>query len=219
LSPISDGSSSSDEVRQHWEQHYGSKARVWSGRVNVQFAESVATLTPGRALDLGCGEGADARWLAERGWHVTAVDISDTALRRAADDAEACGLGDHIVFERHDLSETFPSGSFDLVSAQFLHSTVRLDRTGVLRRGADAVVPGGTLLIIDHGAAPPWASEMHRDHHFATPDEVLGELRLAVDQWERVRVEGVEREAVGPEGQVGMTTDNVMVLRRRFPKP
>jgi SAM-dependent methyltransferase len=185
--------------------------------VNVQFAEIASTLTPGRALDLGCGEGADALWLAERGWHVTAVDISDTALRRAAEDAEARDLGDRIVFERHDLSETFPAGSFDLVSAQFLHSTVRLDRTVVLRRGAEAVLPGGMLLIIDHGSAPPWASEMHRDHHFATPDEVLGELRLA-DEWERVRVAGVEREAVGPEGQVGTTTDNVMVLRRRVSK-
>ena len=98
----------------------------------------------GRALDLGCGEGGDALWLAERGWHVVAVDISQTALDRAAADARARNVLDRIDFQRHDLSDTFPDGAFDLVSAQFLHSMVRLDRPRLLRMGAEAVSAGGT---------------------------------------------------------------------------
>lgn len=202
-----------DEVRRFWEGHYNSKPRVWSGRVNVQFAEIAAELAPGRALDLGCGEGADALWLAERGWAVTAVDVSETALNRAAEDAHARGLADRITFERHDLSATFPAGSFDLVSAQFLHSTVRLDRTAALRCAAAALTMGGLLVIVDHGSAPPWAWNLEH-HHFASPDEVLAELALEDRQFKVVRVAGVEREAIGPEGQTGITTDNVMVLQR-----
>ena len=74
-------------AKEHWEEHYGERDRVWSGRVNVRLVEVVSTLEAGRALDLGCGEGADACWLAERGWTVVAVDISDTALQRAAAEA------------------------------------------------------------------------------------------------------------------------------------
>src|SRR6201999_1068924 len=114
-------------------------ARVWSGRVNVQFADLVSDLPPGRALDLGCGEGGDAVWLAERGWHVTAVDVSETALARAKAEAKTRGMLDRIDFQRHDLSDSFPDGSFDLASAQFLHSTVRLKRTQVLINPAGAV--------------------------------------------------------------------------------
>src|ERR1700751_4307286 len=119
------------EARQAWEEHYGERERVWSGRVNVRLAELVDAMTPGRALDLGCGEGADAMWLAERGWHVTAVDISQTALDRAAADAAARDVPGSIDFRRHDLTESFPEGVFDMVSAQFLHSTVPMDRAAV----------------------------------------------------------------------------------------
>ena len=204
------------EAQQAWEEHYGERDRVWSGRVNVRLAELVEPMTPGRALDLGCGEGADAMWLAEHGWHVTAVDVSQTALDRAAADAAARNLGDRVDFQRHDLTESFPDGAFDLVSAQFLHSTVPLDRTRLLRRAADAVVPGGTLVVVDHGAAPPWASKPdHHRHEFPTADEVVSSLNLDDSQWDRIRVAAVERDALGPEGQQAVLTDNVVVLRRR----
>ena len=99
------------EAQQHWDEHYGERARVWSGRVNARLAEVAESLTPGRALDLGCGEGADAVWLAERGWQVVAVDISGVALQRAADDARARDLLGSIDFQQHDLSDSFPVGS------------------------------------------------------------------------------------------------------------
>jgi len=205
------------EARQAWEDHYGERERVWSGRVNVRLAELVDPMTPGRALDLGCGEGADAMWLAERGWHVTAVDISQTALDRAAADAAARDVAASIDFRRHDVTESFPEGVFDLVSAQFLHSTVPMDRAAVLRRAAAAVAPGGTLLVADHGAAPPWSKPDHRPHEFPSAAQVVESLNLDDTQWERVRVEAVDRDAVGPDGQQAVLTDNVIVLRRREP--
>jgi SAM-dependent methyltransferase len=205
------------EAQQAWEEHYGERERAWSGRVNVRLAEVVEPMRPGRALDLGCGEGADALWLAERGWHVTAVDISQTALDRAASDAASRNLLDHIDFQRRDLTESFPDGAFDLVSAQFLHSTVPMDRARLLRRAADAVAPGGTLVIVDHAAAPPWASKLNHHHHeFPRAQEVVKSLNLDDSQWNRIRVAAVEREATGPDGQQEVVTDNLMVLRRRF---
>jgi SAM-dependent methyltransferase len=203
------------EAQQAWEEHYGARERVWSGRVNVRLAELVEPMPPGRALDLGCGEGADAMWLAEHGWHVTAVDISQTALDRAAADAANGNLASRIDFQRHDLTQTFPTGEFDLVSAQFLHSTVPMDRVRLLRRAADAVAVGGSLVVVDHGAAPPWPSEHQHHHEFPTPDEVVSSLNLDETQWDRVQVAAVERNALGPEGQQAVLTDNVMVLRRR----
>jgi SAM-dependent methyltransferase len=204
------------EAQQVWEEHYAERDRVWSGRVNVRLAELVEPMTPGRALDLGCGEGADAMWLAEHGWRVTAVDISQTALKRAATDAMARNIAERIDFQHRDLSESFSGGVFELVSAQFLHSTVPLNRAQLLRRAADAVAPGGTMVVVDHGAAPPWASEVVRDHHdFPPADEVVSSLHLDDTQWHRVRVAAVEREALGSAGQRTVVTDHVMVFRRR----
>jgi SAM-dependent methyltransferase len=201
-----------DEVQQFWEQHYAEADRVWSGRVNTRLVEVASGMTPGWALDLGCGEGADALWLAEKGWQVVAVDVSATALRRATVDARRRKLLDRIDFQRHDLSVTFPEGTFDLVSAQYLQSPVRLDRDVVLRKAAGSLNPGGVLLIVDHASAPPWAR--HNHHHFPGTEEVLAPLRLDETCWRPMRVEATTREAVGPEGQVATVTDNVIVLRR-----
>lgn len=206
---------STPDAKAHWEEHYGERDRVWSGRVNVRLAEVASTLAPGAALDLGCGEGADACWLAERGWRVVAVDISDTALQRAAADADAHGLGDRIEFAQHDLSDSFPGGTFDLVSAQFLHSTVRLDRPRILSHAAGAGRPGGLLMIVDHNGPPPWASKLHHHHEFPSVEEVVDSLSLDATEWERVRVEAVDREATGPDGEKATLVDNVIVLRRR----
>jgi len=89
---------STPDAKEQWEQRYAESDRIWSGRVNVRLAEVVAPLRAGHALDLGCGEGADACWLAEQGWTVVAVDISDTALQRATAAAKAKGLADRINF-------------------------------------------------------------------------------------------------------------------------
>jgi SAM-dependent methyltransferase len=201
-------------AQEYWEQHYGERERIWSGRVNAQLCSVAADLTPGRALDLGCGEGGDAVWLAEQGWRVVAVDVSETALARATREAETRGVLDRIDFQHHDLSDSFPDGVFDLASAQFLHSTVRLERPQILRNAARAVAPGGLLVIVDHAAPPPFSKKVPHDHPFPSAEEVLAELDLPAEEWARDRVEVVERPGTDPEGQSFTWRDNLMVLRR-----
>ena len=196
-----------------WEEHYTAKPQVWSGRVNARLAEVVPHIAGTRALDLGCGEGAYAIWLAEHGWTVTAVDISDTALARARAAAVDRVLADRIYFQQHEFTSSFPDGPFDLVSAQFLHSTLEMDRSAILRRAAAALAPGGTLLIVDHAAAPPWASKLHH-HEFPSAESVVAGLALDSGQLERIRVESADRVARGPDGEEAVLVDNVILLRR-----
>ena len=195
-----------------WEQHYASRPQVWSGRVNAQLSAVAPQLGGIRALDLGCGEGADAIWLAEQGWRVVAVDVSGTALSRARAAATSRGVAEHIDFQQHDLTRSFPDGTFDLVSAHFLHSTVEMDRSEILRRAAAAVAPGGALLIVDHAAAPPWAVTMQH-HQFPTAEAVTDGLNLDPKQWES-KIDRVERSVRGPEGEDVTLVDNVILLSR-----
>ncbi|MFI0040432.1 class I SAM-dependent methyltransferase [Streptomyces mutabilis] len=125
--------------------------------------------SPGRALDLGCGEGGDAVWLATHGWHVTAVDIAPTALQRLTQHAARAGVTDRVSAQQHDLAETFPAGTFDLVSAQYLQTPYDLPRADILRRAAHALTPGGLLLIVDHGSVRPWAWNTDPDTRFPAP--------------------------------------------------
>ena len=202
------------EVKQHWEDRYAERERIWSGRVNPHLADIAAPLTAGRALDLGCGEGGDTLWLAEHGWQVTGVDISDTALGRAAAEAKARGLSERVQFVQMNLSETFPEGMFDLVSAQFLQSMVHLDRERIFASAAGAVAAGGVLIVVDHGAAPPWAPAHIHEHVFPTVEEVFDSIDLGEGRWDRLHVGTVERDAVGPDGQAGVLLDNLIVLQR-----
>ena len=125
-----------------WDARYRESERIWSGEPNAALVREVADLEPGTALDLGCGEGADAIWLARRGWKVTAVDISGVALERAARYAVAEGV-EGIDWQRHDLGSSWPEGEYDLVSAHFLHSPGDMPRESILRRAAAAVAPAG----------------------------------------------------------------------------
>lgn len=207
---------SAPDAKQHWEERYRERSRFWSGRANVRLVEVVSALDPGTALDIGSGEGGDAIWLAERGWRVVAVDISDTALQRSADDAAARGVSDRIDFQQHDLSESFPDGEFDLVNAQFLHSLLPLDRTAIFSAAARAVRPGGLLLIVDHSGPPPWVSKLDGHHHtFTPPDEVVASLNLPEAEWEPARIETPTREVTTPDGASTEWVDNVIILRRR----
>jgi SAM-dependent methyltransferase len=178
----------------------------------VALVAELAGVTPGRALDLGCGEGADAVWLAKQGWQVTAVDISGVALSRAAEHAADAGVT--IDFQQHNLEQTFPGAEFDLVSAQFLHFWAEFDREKILRRAADAVAPGGILLIEGHMDHGPFRHG-HGDHevHFPTPDEVIAALDLD-DSWEVLTRAVHPREQTGPEGDQITRTDATVKLRR-----
>ncbi|MFC4061327.1 SAM-dependent methyltransferase [Planomonospora corallina] len=204
----------SDE--EFWDARYGgSHQRVWSGDPNVALVAEGSDLEPGRALDLGCGEGGDAIWLARRGWRVTAVDISGVVLERAARSAEEAGVAGRIDWQRHDLGVSFPEGEFDLVSAHFLHSPgAGMPREKILRAAASAVAPGGVLLIVGHAGPPPWDPDGYPEVHLPTPQEVLEGLALPRDGWRVLRCEEYEREQAGPEGRPFTRTDNVLKVRR-----
>ena len=136
-----------------WDHRYGGPDRAWSGNANGTLVHEVSALAPGRALDVGTGEGADALWLAERGWRVTATDISGNALARVRSEAERRGVAVDLL--RGDANGPAPFGTetFDLVSLQYGSFKRTPDQRG-LRGLLAAVAPGGTLLVVHHDLAP-----------------------------------------------------------------
>ena len=187
-----------------WDEHYSVPQPT---RVNPVLAEIAGGLTPGTALDLGCGAGGDALWLAGRGWRVTAVDISANAVRRLNEQ-------DALVSARRvDLAEDFPEGSFDLVSAMYFHTPFALSRTRVLRTAAHALSPGGRLVVVDHGSTAPWSWNQDPDIHYPTPAEVSAELALDPTRWQVERADMPRRHAKGPGSQTATVVDNVLVVR------
>jgi SAM-dependent methyltransferase len=141
-----------------WDARYSEREGArWSGRPNGRLLAEVASLTPGRALDVGCGEGADAIWLARNGWTVTAIDISDVAVTRAQQAAERAGAA--VEWIRGDALRTpFPAGSFDLVSMQY-PALPKAAGQAAVRALLDTVRPGGTLLAVYHDL-----DDEHREH-------------------------------------------------------
>jgi SAM-dependent methyltransferase len=199
------------EAHEFWEQFYGEREQVWSGQPNAALVDEVAGLPPGTALDLGCGEGADAIWLASQGWRVTAADISQAALDRGARHAADAGVAERITWERHDFAHSLPAGRFDLVSVQFLHSPVADPRDAVLPAAAAAVAAGGTLLVVSHEAVP-WGEH---DWTFPSPQEVLASLAIDADEWIVEHIGSRTRLAHHPEGGDAEVVDSVVRLRRR----
>ncbi|HEY3683182.1 MAG TPA: class I SAM-dependent methyltransferase [Streptosporangiaceae bacterium] len=204
-----------DEPAAYWDGRYSASERMWSGDPNGILVREAAGLAPGTALDLGCGEGADAVWLAARGWRVTAVDVSQVALDRAARHAAEAGVAERVEWRRHDLADDFPGGRFDLVSAQYLHSPIEMPREELLRRAAAAVAPGGLLVVGSHGGFPPWEENPHPEMEFSTPAEIVADLGLDDAEWDVLRAEDVERHQAGPDGEPHTRTDNVVAARRR----
>jgi SAM-dependent methyltransferase len=135
-----------------WDHRY-SGDRMWSGNPNGTLVHEAERLTPGRALDVGAGEGGDAVWLAEQGWKVTASDISERALARIAAEAERRGVA--IACHRADANalDAFEAGAFDLVSASYA-SIPRTPDDRAVRNLLDAVAAGGTLLVVGHDLEP-----------------------------------------------------------------
>ncbi|MCX4830736.1 methyltransferase domain-containing protein [Streptomyces sp. NBC_01016] len=139
------------DTAQEWDERYRSRDQLFSGNPNGVLVDEAADLPPGQALDVGCGEGGDALWLARRGWQVTAVDVSEVALRRAA--AAGADVAGRVSWAQADLAVTPPpAGAFDLVTLQYF-PLLRSAGLPALRGLVDAVAPGGTLLFTTHALA------------------------------------------------------------------
>ncbi len=117
--------------------------------VNEGLVEVASSMAPGKALDLGCGEGQNAIWMAERGWIVKAVDMSPGAIAEARDFAAAAGVDRTIVFEVADIADWSPVSRYDLVYCTFGLPARGMGRSRMLEMAASAVAPGGTILLTD----------------------------------------------------------------------
>ncbi|MHC8494801.1 class I SAM-dependent methyltransferase [Thalassospira sp. SM2505] len=202
------------DPRTFWEETYEKASPVTSGKPSAVLERFVKDRPVGRALELGCGKGDDAVWLAKNGWEVTAVDISETALGYARSNASRNGVKDRIAFEAHDLNNSLPDGMFDLVTAQFLQSPVKFAREKILNRASQQLSLGGLLLITSHGSRPSW-SWVAEGTVFPTPQQALDALLLDMREWDPVTVDNFERMATGPKGEKGKVTDTVIALERR----
>ena len=159
-----------------WEERYSAEEKVWSGNPNAQLVAEVSGLTPGTALDVGCGEGGDVIWLAQRGWRVTGADFSANGLARAARHAEEAGVADRTDWWQVD-ARTFEAGgrSFDLVTTHFLHPPDG-GMTAVAGRLCEAVAPGGHLLVVGHAPSEVFThlNASHRRAMFLAEDLLPG---------------------------------------------
>lgn len=134
--------------RARWDERHAAQDPIESAEPDPTLIDEIGSLPPGRALDLGAGDGRNAVWLASRGWDVTAVDFSQVALDRGRARADAAGV--HVEWELADLLEWTPGRrSYDLVTLLFIHLP-RDERRDVYARAAAAVAPGGTLLVVGH---------------------------------------------------------------------
>jgi SAM-dependent methyltransferase len=185
--------------REDWDRRYAEVANLWSAKPNRFLVAEVEGLAPGRALDLACGEGQNAIWLATLGWRVDAVDYSPVAIAKARMRAERDGVD--VAFAEADLVEYEPqSAAYDLVVLLYLHLPAEEHRL-VLARAAAALAVGGTLVVVGHdllnvteGVGGP-----RDDSLLYTPDDVAAELPgLEIEKAERVfrDVAGADRPAI-----------------------
>jgi SAM-dependent methyltransferase len=199
-----------------WNQRYEDSALVWSARPNVWVEQLTQDLPPGRALDIAAGEGRNALWLAGLGWHVTAMDFSAVALQRARSLAQE-QLGQdagRLVTLEADLETWVPEPrSYDLVLVVYLHLPPQL-RSSVMRAAADAVAPGGTLLIVGHDlenltaghGGPQNPAILYR------PDDLVADIQPS--QLVLVRHETARRSVTDDQDQPAEALDALVLARR-----
>ena len=207
-------------TQEFWDDRYRSAAgagQLWSGQPNAQLVAQAADLAPGEALDAGCGEGADAIWLARQGWTVTAVDVSAVALERAAGGAAGGAAGDEvarrITWRREDLLTWVPEPErYDLVSAQFMHFP-QAELSAFHERLAAAVRPGGTLLLIAHHPDDLHAARKGRPDLFWYAEDIAASL--PAERWEVTMAEAAGRSAIDLDGQPVTVRDTVLRAARR----
>lgn len=173
--------------REDWDRRYAAAENLWSLRPNRFLVAEADDLTPGRALDLACGEGQNAIWLATLGWRVTAVDFSEVAIAKARARAERDGID--VDFRCADLLEYEPEkSSYDLVLLLYFHLPP-VELRAVLAHARSALAEGGTIVVVGHdrtnitdGVGGPSDPDL-----LFTPDEIAAELSgLVIEKAERV---------------------------------
>jgi SAM-dependent methyltransferase len=186
-------------TREDWNQRYEGTELVWTIRPNRFLVAEVEGMKPGRALDLACGEGRHAIWLAGLFWDVRAVDFSDVAIAKGRELAERHAV--QVEWEVADLTGYVPEPeSADLVIVFYLQLPAE-ERTPILRRAASAVAPGGTFLLVahhsrnlEHGHGGPKIPDV-----LYSPEDVVADLESSGLEIERA--EAVERPVETPEGE------------------
>ncbi len=195
-----------------WDERYRSHpTAIWSGDPSIRLVAEVGGLPPGRALDVGCGEGADVIWLAKQRWQVTGVDISEVALDRAA--ALVAKLGDDVASRiewLHADATTFEPGvsRFDLVTSHYLHLP-SVPRRSCFERLARAVRTGGSLLIVAHHPSD-LATSVCRPREpdwFFTGTDIAASLEAG--KWEIVTDAAEPRRVTDPHGESVTIHDTV----------
>ena len=184
-------------AREDWNARYAQKELVWSAEPNRLFATEVATLPPARALDLACGEGRNAVWLAEQGWRVTGVDFSDVALAKAAELAASRGV--EVEWVVADVLDYEPERhGFDLVALLYLQLPSE-ELVQALRSATGSVARGGTLVVLAHDT-----TNLTRGHGGPKDAAVLytaEDVVQALDDLVVERAEAVERTVALPDGE------------------
>jgi SAM-dependent methyltransferase len=177
--------------RDEWNERYAATPLLWNVDPDPFLGVELVGTTPGRALDLGAGEGRTALWLAERGWDVTAVDFSDVALdrgRRRVAEAGASGTVDWICADLRAYQP--PAEPFDLVLVLFVHLPAD-ERRRLLRAAAAVLAPGGTVLVVGYDSTHATDGEGGpRDPAILfSPEDIVADLDgLTVERAERLRV-------------------------------
>ncbi len=198
-----------------WEDRYAASTTRQRGKAGRILQDKVQGLPPQRVLELGCSNGDDSLWLAEQGWQVTAVDISEHAIQTAQRLAQEAGLDKQIQFSARDLTHDFPEGHFELVCAMFFQSPYDdFPRIEILKTAAARVVSGGHLLIVTHATGLPWAKHSLKEHIFPKAEEDWRDLALADSDWQLIELSVPSRIATGPDGQQAEVKDNVILAQR-----
>ena len=204
--------------RSFWDRRYREHEHVWSGNPNAQLVARVSELPPARALDVACGEGADALWLAQRGWTVTGVDVSPVGLRKAAHHAQRAGelIAARIEWREVDIfgSQPVDLGQFDLVASHYLHLPPEV-RKLALARVAAAVAAHGHLLFVAHHPSDLEIPGLRPNipELFQTAEELASQLEPA--EWEVLETGASPREQKTQDGRVATVHDAVLFARRR----
>ncbi|HEX3823453.1 MAG TPA: methyltransferase domain-containing protein [Mycobacteriales bacterium] len=196
-------------VKQKWDSRYAEEKQLWSGAPNGGLVAEVAGMTPRRVLDVGCGEGADAVWLARRGWDVTALEVSGVALKRAAQHARDAGVTIRWVHAELDQA-ALPPRSFELVSAQY-PALLRTPDGAAEHALLELVAVGGVLLLVHH-----IGMETREPHGGFDPADYVWPSMIAAlldDDWEIERHE--QRPRVTPDSGAGAHHSEDLVLRAR----